>query len=53
MTEPDGLEAWTEEEQEDWTDGKGGEDDDAGAPDGAAKGKVSKKTKLVDDPEIE
>ncbi len=30
-----------------------GEYEDAGAPDGVAKGKVSKKTKLVDDPEIE
>ncbi len=52
-TEPDGLEAWTEENDDDWNDGKGGEDDDDGAPDGAAIGKKSKKTRLVDDPESE
>ncbi len=52
-TEPDGLEAWTEEEQQDSESGKAGYGDDVGAPDGAAKGKVSKKTKLVDDPEVE
>ena len=52
-TEPDGLEAWTEEEQQDSESGKAGYGDDVGAPDGAAKGKVSKKTKLVDDLEVE
>ncbi len=52
-TEQEGLETWTEEEQGDSTPGKRGEDDDDGAPDGAAKGKIPKKAKLADDPPID